>query len=261
MPILYALTKHPTPVFNTPELASCFGNTLPLDEQNLLRAVETVLFPQTLVRILETTEGSPIWKIATDEYPYSGDFYIDRRFAQIIEGKPVSRNIILPSRSEIKQRMTRLVNARYIWGGNWPEGIDILPKLYPSKTEFSKLEPLVQDTWQLKGVDCSGLIHYATNGFTPRNTSALVRFGKPVEIEGKDAGGIVQRLQPLDLIVWAGHVVCVLDSGTTIESIAPKGVVKRETFERLSEVMKERQPVNNWDAITAPRFVVRRWFV
>jgi hypothetical protein len=263
MRALFALTQGPTPVFNTSELATCFGgengDTLPLDDQNLMRTVETVLFPNTLINLLEQIPHSTIWKIATDEYPYPGDLYIDNRFIHIVNSRPAARKIDPPSISAIQQRMNHLEHTRYIWGGNWPEGINALPKLYPSQTNFHKLKPHIQDTWRLKGVDCSGLLHYATNGFTPRNTSSLVHFGTPVDIEGKNTKEILQEVRELDMIVWTGHVVCVLDHKTTIESRAPVGVVKTDAYERLSEIMAERKPVNKWGSTHLPHFVIRRW--
>jgi hypothetical protein len=263
MTAFYALTHSPTPVFNTVELAHYFGgaggDTLLLDDQNLMTTVETVLFPQTPVKLLKQVEQTPLWKIATDVYPYSGEFYIHDHFIHIVDIPPHQQKIDLPTSSEILQRMHCLEHARYIWGGNWPQGIELLPKLYPSKTPFSQLDPLIQDTWQLKGVDCSGLLHYATQGYTPRNTSSLVDFGTLVDVEGKGAWDILQQLQALDIIVWAGHVLCVLDQQTVIESRALKGVIKTNAFERLSEIMQERQPVNHWNSTLSPHFVIRRW--
>lgn len=261
--VSYALTQHPTPVFNTPELASCFGgnngDTIPLDEQGLMRTVETVLFPETTIRLLKQVAHSHIWKISPDEYPYEGDFFIDDRFVRTVAGPSPQRQIQLPSITEILKIMRKLENTRYIWGGNWPGGIDILPILYPSRTDLAKLDPLVQDTWRLKGLDCSGLLHYASNGWTPRNTSSLVHFGAPIDIEKQDAARILKKLQPLDMIAWEGHVVCILDEHTTIESKPTYGVVRLNSFDRLSEIMKERKAVNQWDAADEPRFVIRRW--
>jgi hypothetical protein len=260
----YAITRYPTPVFNTPDLTACFGgadrDTLLLDEQGLMRTVETVLFPNTRVQLLEQVALSTIWKIKTNEYAHEGNLYIDNRFLTVRDNAPHERQVKLPPIADILKTMSQLENTRYIWGGNYPEGISQLPEFYPSKTNLSTLDPLIQDTWRLKGLDCSGLLYYATNGFTPRNTSALVKFGNSVNIEGKNAASILEQLQNLDLIVWKGHVVCVYDKNTTIESRLPKGVLKTNSFERLTEIMKERKPVNAWDSTLEPHFVIQRWY-
>jgi hypothetical protein len=255
MSSVYALTNGPTPVFNTAAIASCFGGeTLPLDEQGLMRTVETVLFPGTPVELLR--EYHPhIWEMKTAAYPYEG-LFIDDRFVTKIENVFAGKISALPSRGVILNTLSQLEKTRYIWGGNWPSGIPLLSEIYPCKAK----EPLIQDTWQLKGVDCSGLLYYATQGCTPRNTSSLVNFGKGVEIEGKGASEILNQLQPLDLLVWKGHVVCLLDPKTTIESRLPEGVVKCDAEERLKEIMAERRPVNHWEE-GSPAFVARRWYV
>jgi hypothetical protein len=264
MTAFYALTHSPTPVFNTTELSHCFGgangDTLLLDDQHLMRTVETVLFPETPVHLLTRVAQTSLWKIATDAYPYPGNLYIHEQFVHTASTPFDQKKIDPLTANHILQKMCELERTRYIWGGNWPPGIDFLPKLYPSKTPLSRLNLLIQETWQLKGVDCSGLLYYATQGYTPRNTSSLIHFGNPVDIEGKNVQDLARELQALDIIVWAGHVICVLDKKTTIESIVHKGVIKTNILDRLSEITKERKPANRWGSTPSPHFVVRRWY-
>jgi hypothetical protein len=115
-----------------------------------------------------------------------------------------------------------------------------------------------RNAWQLKGVDCSGLLYYASNGCTPRNTSALVHYGQSVLIEGKTTQEILQHVEALDLIVWAGHVICVLDKETAIESKVGAGVVTTPLEERLEQVMQSRRPVDHYHSLR-PSFAIRRW--
>jgi hypothetical protein len=260
----YAVTQFPTPVFNTPHIASCFGgndgNTLSLDHQGRMMSVETVLFPQSKIELLERVEESPIWRIRTSEYSYKGSYYIDERFVQFVPVMPASRPISVPSAATIIARLNALVGTRYIWGGTWPEGIDLVPQLYPSRAPLHQLPSLVQDTWTFKGLDCTGLLHYATNGFTERNSSRLLHFGKPVSIEGLSLSEIISKVKSLDLIVWNGHVVCILDQHTTIESkLSDGGVVKCDLSNRISHIMQELRPVDDWRTTDGPRFVIRRW--
>jgi hypothetical protein len=259
----YAVTLFPTPVFNTPDLARCFGgedgNTLPLDTQGLMRTVETVLFPRAKLELLERIAQSSIWRIRTDEYAYDGNHYIDERFIQFADAVPPNRTFQVPSLPKIIQELEKLEGTRYIWGGNWPFGIDLVPQLFPSRTPLNRLDPLIQDTWKFKGVDCTGLIHYVTNGWTPRNTSSLVNFGNPVLIEGLSIEKILDTVQDLDLIVWEGHAVSVLGPQTSIESKRGWGVIKYDLFERLSHIMQKRRAVDDWEKSEGLRFVVRRW--
>ncbi len=104
-------------------------------------------------------------------------------------------------------------------------------------------------------------MYEATNGYTERNTSKLIYEGEPVLIEGLSAEEIANILKPLDMIVWKGHVIYVYDEITAIQSALSKGgVVKTDLIETLKHLMETRRPVNNYDAATGERFVVRRWF-
>jgi hypothetical protein len=261
--VQYAITQFPTPVFNTPNIASCFGgddgDTLPLDDQGLMKTVETVLFPQSKVELLEQVAQSSIWRIRTHEYNYGGDYYIDDRFVQLSSNVPARRTISVPSMPTILSKLNQLVGTPYIWGGNWPDGIDLVIQFYPSRTPLHQLTPLVQNTWKFKGLDCTGLFHYVSDGYTERNSSSLVNFGKPVFIEGLSLNEIMSKVSELDLIVWDGHVVGVFDEKTAIESKVSEGVVKVKLSDRLAQIMKDRKPVNQWSETKGPRFVIRRW--
>lgn len=223
-----------------------------------MRSVETVLFAGASIELLQKMPQPHIWKIRTKEYPYPSDLFIDERFIEKIKTL-YHREIKLPSIALILKTMQGLEKTPYIWGGNWPHGIDLLFNLYPSKSHSHQLRPLVHDTWLLRGVDCSGLLHYATNGWTPRNTSSLIEFGKPVDIQGKNIRCILENVQPLDLIVWSGHVVCIIDKYITIESKAPEGVITLSAYDRLSEIMQTRHPSNRILSPNDSAFVIRRW--
>jgi hypothetical protein len=114
--------------------------------------------------------------------------------------------------------------------------------------------------WTLRGVDCSGLLYEATDGYIPRNTSSLVNYGKGLNISGRTAGEISKILKPLDIIVWSGHVIIILNDREVIESTGSGGVKRTGILEKLKKVMSEKKPVNDWNSTSGDRFVVRRWF-
>src|SRR5579862_3765222 len=255
----YAIARFPTPVLNSPTFTMCFGrDCLPLDEQQLLRPIEMVLFPDSKIQLVENIDSSLIWRICTQEHPCSDPLYIDERFVAFVDEHCPERIQDLPSVAIITQRLLDLVGKRYIWGGNWPQGIPQLLQWYKPVVKEENVDALVQDTWQLKGVDCSGLLYFVTNGSTPRNTSELVEWGKPVCIAGKNCDAIIASLLPLDLIVWKGHVIIVLDRPTAIESRMGSGVVISSLKERLQEVFNERKAVDIYTSKESS-FVVRRW--
>ena len=130
----------------------------------------------------------------------------------------------------------------------------------------------LEDQWMLKGIDCSGLLYEATNGFTPRNTSSLITFGESVKIANLSANQIMQEVEPLDIIVWKGHAIIILDKNRVIESRLDYdmekegnqgGVRIRKLKEVLTETLKTRIPVDNYeDAVEEgkKKFVIRRWY-
>jgi hypothetical protein len=248
---IFALSRHPTPLLNTPDFASSFQE-LPLDEQNLLRSVEVVAFPGVKFRVLSRREDSPIVQVATQEYPYEGTFFTDSRFLAFTDQEPEERDIPLPSTDAILAALDQQVGTPYIWGGNWPEGIPQLCEYYPSSVE----DEIRRNTKLLRGVDCTGMLYFATQGYTPRNTSAFVTWGNPVAIAGHSLDRMCEQLQPLDAIVWRGHLVCVYDRETAIESLVGKGVVKTPLRTRLEGILTTKLPA---DEIQPNCFVVRRW--
>jgi hypothetical protein len=252
----YAIARFPTPVLNTPEFSTCFGNSeLPLDAQQLLRPVETVLLPNSKIELMHNVD-SLIWQIRTEEYP--GSYYIDERFVAFVEDShPERTRTLLPVDVLVKDLQTQ-IGLRYIWGGNWPKGIPELLEWYCPCIDHAERNPLIYETWQLRGVDCSGLLYYVTNGYTPRNTSQLVNWGKSVAIAEKSSEAIARTLSPLDLIVWQGHVLIALDPHTVIESKPGVGVVISSLSMRLEEILSARKPVNSY-INDQPSFVIRRW--
>lgn len=262
----YAIAKQYTPVLNTNNFSNVFGgkngNTIKLDNQGLIREMEFIALPKTVfaIRQILPQKGFEILEITTNDYPYNNKkLYIDSRFVEIVTEKPKERISNLPNKQTILNNMAKIVGYPYMWGGNVPDGVADLLNYYKPSTNTSLS---TKDLWILKGVDCSGLIYQATNGYTPRNTSSLINYGKPVDaIENLKAEEIAKLVQPLDLIVWAGHVVIVLDKNTTIESTPQGGVIKTNLLKRLQSIIKDKKPVNSWSNTKEKKFVIRRWFV
>ena len=275
-PALYAIAELPTPVLNTPDFSSVFGNkdgkTLHLDGSGLIREVEFIALPKTVFKIENIINkiNTTIYKITTTDYPYPAQkgYFIDSRFVKTIEYKPPNRLKGLPKKKAIINKLLSSEGVNYIWGGNYKEGIPQMLSFYaPAKT----LNADLKDQWMLKGVDCSGLLYESTNGYTPRNTSSLLSFGEPVKIANLSANQIIQKVKPLDIIVWMGHVIIIFDRDRAIESRLDYnkekegnqgGVRIRDLKEVLTETSKERIAVDNYEDDVKEgkkKFVVRRW--
>jgi hypothetical protein len=246
-----AFAKHPTPVLNTAQFRSIFnGTSLPLDEQGLLRPVETVLFPGTKMQILEYLPDYIVRVKIPQDYPYGENLFVDSRFLMPAEQNAPERTLKMPAAKTILSRLRAMVGARYIWGGN-TTGVPLLLQLYPPTLPPEQLDPATREIWALQGVDCSGLIYLATDGCTPRNTSQFVHLGTAVDA--------LSSLQPLDALVWKGHVIFVLDAQHCIESRAGFGVIITNLRQRLAEILKEREFALKWGDSEKPHFVIRRW--
>lgn len=264
---LYAVAERPAPVLNTPDFFSVFGGadgrTLKTDRSGLIREVEFVALPGTVFEIESTYRdaGVLIYKVRTTEYPSGAEgLYVDSRFVKVSNQPPAPRRKLLPPKKTILERMQRNVGAPYVWGANAAEGIPELLRFYPPEGKIPAGE---RDLWTLKGLDCSGLLYEAADGTTPRNTSALIHFGKAVPVKGLTARQIAARLEPLDLIVWKGHVIIVLDKTHTIESCQScserGGVTVRGLLTVLGQIMETRTPENVYPT-SGRAFVVRRWY-
>ncbi|AJE02076.1 NlpC/P60 family protein [Geobacter pickeringii] len=270
----YAVAVLPAPVLNTADFPGVFGGrdgrTLRTDRQGQIRQLEFIALPGTAFTVHETLlrGTSVVHRVTTDDYPSPSatGYFVEDRFVRLAEVAPPPRPRMLPPRDGIVARLLAARGSRYVWGGNVRAGVPAMTELFPPA---GKLSAETARRWRLQGVDCSGLLYEATNGVTPRNTSALLAFGTGVPIAGLGADAIRQRLEPLDLIVWKGHVIIVLDRERTIESrLGPvpgerDGVAVRPLREVLAEVLRGRMPADRYPesgGTGGKSFVVRRWY-
>ena len=273
----YAIAVLPTPVLNTPDFSGVFGgengSTLRVDEEGKILELELICLPKSIFKIEETIEQDvrTIYEVTTNDYPYPTQkgYFIDSRFVEIVGVKPFGRVKKLSSNQTIIQNLLSTQGSNYLWGGNYKDGISQMLSFY-EPTDFLPIN--IQEKWMLKGLDCSGLLYYATNGYTPRNTSSLVNYGNPVPIVGLKVGEIIQKVESLDIIVWIGHVIVILDRENVIESRLDYekykegfegGVRIRQLKEVLMEVIENRVPVDDYKKKLKEgkkKFVIRRWY-
>lgn len=265
-----------TPVLNIPDVRSVFGGkdgrTLAVDDEGAVQALEFIALSGTVFIVQDEllVNGEAMYRVETAEYPYETEtgYFVPAVFVRDIPAGNPARTPRILLAEEILSSMTSWIGLPYVWGGNAPEGVAGLMEYFLVRPGDDEQ---VVDQWVLKGLDCSGLLYAATDGLTPRNTSALVVYGDPVEIEGLSVKQIVASVKPLDLIVWKGHVVIVLDGQNVIESRMDHepdvpglqgGVRVRQLEERLNEILAERSPVNDYGQCGENNrcFVIRRWY-
>ena len=263
----YIVAYTSTPVLHTPDFKAQFGGsdgmTLNFDSYGEIDALEYVALENTVFELKRELDND-IYEVITDDYPVENMLYIHKNFVSDIKRvEPEARVSDLPSKEEILKRLKSIEGKDYVWGGNDPNGIPKILELYAPNSEISSVKKM---QWQLEWVDCSGLIYWATDGYTPRNTSWIVDYWETLDIVGKSLEEITPMLEPLDIIVWRGHMLVVYDEDYTIEStVSPNGglapgVQIRKIEDSLWEVLQERFPVNHYylSAHSSP-FVIVRW--
>jgi hypothetical protein len=268
----YGIARIPAPVLNTAAFSSIFGGrdgkTLRRDGCGQVRELEFIALPGTVFKIRGESpdRATTIFRVETEDYPTpaGASLYVDSRFIELSKEKPMPRTRTLPPAADIISILKSSVGSPYVWGGNLLDGVPELVELFYR----GEAAGVARRQLNLAGLDCSGLLYLATGGWTPRNTSQLLSYGKAVSVAGKTLEAVVNLLEPLDLIVWNGHVLIVLDRNTVIESRLEcgreghGGVVTTVLRQRLSGIMRTRRPIDIWPAAGKQRgvFVVRRWY-
>jgi hypothetical protein len=209
-----------TPLFNKPKIKEAFLN---YDPNYLIRELETILFPASEVEVVRVVDED-VFEIKSPQYESVKPLYILKNF---LSHKPkIDQKISLeiPSKKTIYDSLINFPKRPYIWGGNTKEGVvELLEWIAPKKT----LSSFDYNYYKLKGVDCSGLLYYVTNGNSIRNTSdMLLKYSE------------VKTLKSLDLIAWRGHVIIYLSEDLVIESRHPDGITRSKFSKRMKEIEK-----------------------
>lgn len=246
-----------TPILNTPNFGQIFDSSKnsPLcDEKGHIRALEFIAFKDMIFEVIQPTTYPYIYEVKCDFYK-SQNLFIDSRFTKDVSYNLNPKVKFYKSSKEIISKLSSLIGAKYLWGGNWSRGIEKLLKYYPPSNKLSNDE---LNKWMLKGVDCTGILFEVTHGLTPRNSIELTKYKKTVPIEQLSPKQISQIVKPLDLIVYKGHLIIVLDDKYTIESREKLGVVTTPIIDRLDELFITKKPQNS--CVNNDDFVIRRWF-
>jgi hypothetical protein len=274
----YAVSVIPTTIYNTANFYKAYeiknNKLIARDKSNLVREIEAQTFPGTVWKIKEklNTNNIDVYKAQTPEYwntPEDFYFYIDARSVKTKFIRPKARKLILPSKEKLLEKLYRIKEETqkelipYVWGGNILEGIPDNKNFYDKNNSFEDLNNWDKKQFLLQGLDCTGLIYYITNGYTPRNSSWWRTFGDPVEIEDQNIEQIISSVEPLDVIVHQGHVLMILNKEETIESRLSKGggVVVTPIRERFEELFETKVPLNHAPAGRSENswFVIRRF--
>lgn len=276
----YASTILPTPLYwlNKDDVDINFimwwkwTTWLLLDSYNTIDQLDVILPEWTPVTLIDKVEKWEFtyYEVRTRDfdawYDNKKGYYLDSRFVEKKENKPAELVHELPEKDEIFKALNAAIGSLYIRWWSYYQWIPEINDFYPTPNdvELSENEKRYKI---LQWTDCSGLLWQATNGYTPRNTRQLLTFWESVAISWDTVEQIVNKVQPLDLIVWAGHVIIILDNENAIESLRKEnyewGAEIVNLKERLEDIFTRRQPVDEWDKSELPdkeKFVIRRWY-
>lgn len=222
------------PVFNAPDLDIYYGQEiignerkygrLKLDEWGQIDEVAGHVFPGEILTVKEKVYnrvlGRDVYKVIGDNEFYQSEktsYYVDGIFFNADEGVNSDRFPLL-SKEEVLANLEVFSssNAPYVWGGMNLDGCPMVldEYVFDFDTDLEMRKAIGA------GFDCSGMIYSAhKNPNGPRNTSQMVMAGRSIDIEGKSFDEILSIIQPLDIIVWRGHVLIFLrDDGTCVDS-------------------------------------------
>ncbi|MBU1221399.1 hypothetical protein KKF34_15325 [Myxococcota bacterium] len=248
------------PVFSTPSAHISLENGSYNREKRIFEGVDYIALKGDILKfsVVKSSGKYFFFKVSSNRYPCKS-CWIDSRAVSLtsqIETEPK-----IPGKNDILSRLRKTANQRYCWGCNLSQGIPQISKFYKLKTDSWM--------WRFEGLDCSGLLYEATDSYTPRNSIDMIKYGEKVPVQGKSPKTIAGMLKPLDLIVWPGHVIIVLDNSQTIDAVNFDGkkhvgrVLIRDLEKNLRRLSTYRTPVNDFysSPIASPRkYAVRRWY-
>ena len=236
------------PIFQQSKIFDYFENReLPKDDQGLFRPLEMILLPGSRVKSCQNIQEG-VAQVTLDD---GKSFFTLAEFFNSkvgLDTKPLNPQLVLDN-------LISYLGCPYVWGGNWVLDETSLIKLV-SQVKTRQEYFFDHMRYLFSGIDCSGLLFASTYGQVPRNTSMLVNFGETVDIEGNSFEEILNKVRPLDILVWKGHVLIFLDPKTLIESRLGFGCVSVGALERLEEISCTRFASNQ---ATDKSFVIKRW--
>ncbi len=194
-----------------------------LNEKGHPKAYEMTLVPRMQGEILDELKNEDCYLV---QFPfYTTPIYVFKKHVQVAKSQ---MDLNRPTKEILISNLKSCVGRAYLWGGN-----------HVGKTQFfidhfKKNQMTIREkrALELDGIDCSGLLFYASNFSTPRNTKELQLFGSSINDLGV--------LHPLDLILTKGHVAIILDENYVIQSRQNRGVYISALKAELKQLLNKK---------------------
>jgi len=227
---------------NFPDFHQVFNHPDFLNRQGHPKAYEMVLLPGMTGIAMEKKEAGQSRLI---KFPfYLKPLYVFENHLSPLQD-PIQEGYQLPlTLEEILKRLQKCLGKPYLWGGNFNTPTSIFIPCLDQRPRTVKEYRAAS----LNGLDCSGLLYYASGFRTPRNTAELQTYGAPLRSW--------EALQPLDMVLTRGHVMIVYDSKYLIHAAQDKGVLLTRLdrqLVRLNAKRKQVDVVTSWDEFSIRR--------
>jgi hypothetical protein len=279
----YAIAKKPTPVLSTHDWDSVFGgeggSSLKYDEYGEVDELQFIAPTGTVFDLVrqvrkKTRSGDETiyFQVGTDASIASDELWIDGRFLDVRDVRPVEEDVPSLERVDIVKALRAMDGLRYTWNGSYHKGVNELLEFYRPVENVSER---TEGDWVLSGVDTLGGLYEVTGGLTPLEEALVTKFGDAItpllDYEDKEVDEVAQQLMsslnPLDLLstgdrtwvvldrdeVWQSRYKSKFDGEVTITPLfdTVKGLLEKYTF--VNEFTDEIEGGGK-------KFVARRWF-
>ncbi|MDR1413691.1 MAG: hypothetical protein LBI56_02000 [Puniceicoccales bacterium] len=167
---------------------------------------------------------------------------------------------IPPSLQTIRATLQKCIDDKvpFCYGANNFEKIDL-----DGKCKFFKTENISgrMEDYELRGFDCSGILHYMSNGTLPHSTEQLVNYGEKIfafsgrRYSTKEKKAVLKIMEDSDYIIFlhkndkeefsgSGHVLVFYNGGfLEFKWTEPTAVYtpKEKTLEKLDALIKDAE--------------------
>ena len=227
---------------NSPSFLNLFiSSQTILDKRGHPRAFEITLLPGMVGEIIDEPLDGDTFLIRFPFYP--SPVYVLKNHVSFTKGLYEANFLNL---DEQLNRLKSCLGRAYLWGGNHLGKTQFFKKHFNLEKKTIREERAIE----LDGIDCSGLLFYATNFKTPRNTKDLQTYGESV----KD----IAYIRPLDLILTKGHVMIVLDNSRVIQSKQNRGVFVSSLRVELFKLFRKK--IFKEKVMDESEFSIRRYY-
>ncbi|HGY90693.1 MAG TPA: hypothetical protein ENK43_05935 [Planctomycetes bacterium] len=236
MTVIHATNPEPLTLFTKAELATIYDREEILRERELGNPprgrvddwIAKVLPARSDLEVRPAPHG--MVEVTQSAYRpfYKKELYaLGEAVEPIPDPSPTAAPPSPPPVNEVLAALLSLEGTRYLYGGSAPSGSDIHAEALIARGLMRRedlADPDLGMIMRSAGIDCSGLFNLSTRyAFFGDSRHVYEAFGASTRhLEGLAATepeAMSKALEPLDLIVYRGHVIVALGDGRVIQAV------------------------------------------